>query len=298
MNKFLLASSMVLAVSAMTMTAQAVFWVPAETQSLNVENNPGGLSSVELTNVSPLKINRACQNYATLEKDGVIVSQIPASNKVAVYTFDGFTKNIDGDLHITFWEDLKTSPYKYTGTYKVTIPDGFFYYEDGTLNEAISGEWGIDNAAFIIEPATGSTLSKLTTITLDFPGADKIEFTSGGYGPDNLPAEGKETRNIFYSYDPLKSEASEDGTAPFESGEIIPEINGTSAVITMPVDYKSGIVTFTFRDGAFKIWYNGNKVPSMTHLTSAKYTIIDNSSSDEANAGYTITPPPGEVYQI
>ncbi|MDE6559363.1 MAG: hypothetical protein K2K29_05710, partial [Muribaculaceae bacterium] len=172
-------------------------------------------------------------------------------------------------------------------------------------SEPVSCTWGINNPQLVFEPAIGSTVSELKTITIDFPGADKVEFVSGGYGPDNLPTQNKETRNIYYDYSPLKSEAmsgdenSDDtGFEPVQSGELVPVIDGTTATITMPENYESGIVTFTFRDGAFNVWYNGARVPSKSLLQSAKYTIIKQDADENDNAGYTITPEPGEVYQI
>ncbi|MDE6295999.1 MAG: hypothetical protein K2M03_08045, partial [Muribaculaceae bacterium] len=94
MNKFLLTSVTALAFAAVSLTAQAVYWMPAASPKLNITDNPGGISSVEIGNSTPLKINRSCQEFVTLEKNGEIVKQIPASNKIAVYTFDGFTKNV------------------------------------------------------------------------------------------------------------------------------------------------------------------------------------------------------------
>lgn len=297
MKKFLLTSAMTAAFAAFALTAQAISWAPRPTDNLNLEENPGGVSSIEILNSTPLRINRACSEYATLEKNGVVEKQIPASNKVAVYTFDGFDKTDAGSLHITFWDTLLTSPYKYTGTYKVTIPAGYFFFADGSQNEEISAEWGIDNAQFVLTPATGSTVNELKTVKLDFPGAEKVEFVTGGYTPETPNTEKNENRNIFYTYDPLQSEASEDGTAPQKSPEIVPVIDGTTATITMPEDYKSGIVSFTFRKGAFNVWYEGNEKPSQNYFGSAKYTII-NSTAEGDNAGYTVTPEPGEVYQI
>ncbi|MDE5774007.1 MAG: hypothetical protein K2H86_06085, partial [Muribaculaceae bacterium] len=85
MNKALLITAMSVALSAMTMSAQTL--VPYPTASLNMEYNPGGLSSVEV-NGSGLTVNRECKEFAILEKNGEVVKQIPASNRIAVYTFD------------------------------------------------------------------------------------------------------------------------------------------------------------------------------------------------------------------
>lgn len=298
MNKVLLTSLSAVAFAAVSITAQAINWVPVASPRLNMENNPAGLSSVELTNSTPLRINRACMECAVLEKNGEIVKQIPASNKIAVYTFDGFTKTDEGSLHITFWDNLSTTPYKYTGTYKVTIPAGYFYYSDGTLNEPLSCQWGINNPELIVEPATGSVVTELKTVKVTFPDAQKIQFISKGYSPENPPTKDNETRSVFYSYDPVDAVASEDGTEPYESGELIPVIDGNVATFTIPEVYTSGTLTMTFGEGAFNVLYPGSSTVSTSTLTSARYTIMSNSNNGEENAGYTITPEPGEVYQI
>ncbi|MDE5773877.1 MAG: hypothetical protein K2H86_05420, partial [Muribaculaceae bacterium] len=263
-----------------------------------MEYNPGGLSSVEV-NGTGLTVNRECKEFAILEKNGEVVKQIPASNKIAVYTFDGFTKNVPGSLHITFWDNLGTTPYKYTGIYNVTIPAGYFFLSDGSLSEEIKGEWGINNAELVFTPASGATVKELKTVTITFPGADAVKFNSFGYSETNPPTENHETRSIFYDYAPAKAEASEDGTTVVESGEIIPVISGNTAVITMPEEYTSGTVTFTFGEGAFTVNYPGFTEASKNTLCSAKYVIMAASASDDQdNAGWTITPPPGEVVQI
>lgn len=296
MNKVLLFSAIGVAMSAMTMSAQTL--IPYPSASLNMENNPGGLSSVEVSG-SGLNVNRECKEFAILEKNGEVVKQIPASNKIAVYTFEGYTKNVPGSLHITFWDNLGTSPYKYTGKYKVTIPAGYFFLKDGSLSEEIKGEWGINNAELVFTPASGSTVNELKTVTVTFPGADAVKFNSFGYSETNPPTEGHETRSIFYDYSPANAEASEEGTTVVESGEIIPVISGNTAVLTMPEEYTSGTVTFTFGEGAFTVNYPGFTEASKNTLCSTKYTIMANSGSeDQDNAGWTITPPPGEVVQI
>lgn len=283
MNKFLLTSILV-AAAAIPSMAQ---WVPTPTPNLKIEDNPGGLSSVELN--GSLTINRACQDFAVLEKNGEVMKMIPASNKVAVYTFEGFTKftkDEPGSLHITFWNDLKTSPFKYTGNYKVTIPAGFFFKADGTPNEEMSAEWGINNIEMIVTPSSGSSVNELKTITLTFPGAEKVEFNP------TVVVDSRTVGSISYMYDPLEASGSEDGDEPYEDDTITPVIEGTTATITMPVDYESGVVTFTFQKGAFKAYYPGFENPSANDLSSAKFTIIN------VNDAYTITPPPGEIVQI
>ncbi|MDE5552578.1 MAG: hypothetical protein K2I91_05185, partial [Muribaculaceae bacterium] len=92
--------------------------------------------------------------------------------------------------------------------------------------------------------------------------------------------------------------ASEDGTEPVESGELIPVIDGNVATFTIPEVYTSGTLTMTFGDGAFNVQYPGSSAVSISTLSSAKYTIMNQSNPGEENAGYTITPEPGEVYQI
>lgn len=144
---------------------------------INLDVNSGGLSSIEMVGGS-YTVNRACPDMAVLRHDGRIIKQVPASNLQSVYTFEGYTSNIPGSGHITFFETAEVEKAMQFGVYTAEIPEGFFMKSDGTPCKALSGEWRINTPYIHYSPASGASLEKFSVMRLTFPAEGEVSFHS------------------------------------------------------------------------------------------------------------------------
>ncbi len=139
--------------------------VSPPTGSINLDDYPGGVNSVEISGAT-FTINRNAEGFISLSRDGVVIRQIPASNVVDLYTFEGFDKLDKGDVHVTFYSGINGGGSK-AGQYEVTVPAGFFTLQDGSLSEAMTFNWSISASGLDVNPPAGIVTSiKEFTVTL------------------------------------------------------------------------------------------------------------------------------------
>lgn len=245
MKKFVL--SLLCVLTAVAVYAQKPSVTPPE-GSFNVTGDVQykGLSSVTI-NVDGAEINRDCAGYISLNKDGVRMVDIPASNEYRVYLESGAGveggSDAGGAIRIDFWKGgLSDSPYAYQGTYRMVVPAGL-YTVAGEPNKAFFMEWTIlDNpktAKIVSVPANGASVETLSEFTLTFEGATDIKLASASkvYVPDPY-------------YD---SGAFEEGEG--EAVDIVPTISvsGNKATLTFAEPFEQACnVSLYIEDGAFK----------------------------------------------
>ena len=165
---------------------------PAEGEvDTSLEPNAGGLSSIDIT-LAGATVNRSALGYATLTYNGKTVMNIPASNARLIYTINGFDKNVPGDPHITFWDGkLADSPYLAAGDYTIVIPRGFFYTSAGQETPQQVYHYTIPettSVACTIDPAYGTSVSTLKTVTLTYPAGAVV--TANSASPVNVTVTG------------------------------------------------------------------------------------------------------------
>lgn len=185
LHSVLTAGALAMAASAFGATYQCE---PAQGK-LNLESYPGGVNSVEI--LGSYSVNRAAEGFITLYQNDDIIRQVPASNLTDIYTFEGFTKTDVGQVHVTFFGI--NGPAKNNGTYKVTVPAGFFTVAStGELTEDMEFEWSIESDALNITPAAGSHLLSLKEFKIELPkvvtqGIKSEAVAEYSIHPDSIP---------------------------------------------------------------------------------------------------------------
>lgn len=114
-------------------------------------------------------INKECNETAKFYVDGKLYGELlPTSTRVQM----GVEQQPDNEVLFAF----VTRPIKDPGSYKLTVPEGFFTFSNGTLlSPASEFNWSIVEAAeAIIDPAPGYMKSVPNSMTVTFPGATKI----------------------------------------------------------------------------------------------------------------------------
>ncbi|MDE7160988.1 MAG: hypothetical protein K2O24_09155 [Muribaculaceae bacterium] len=182
----------VLTAGALAMAASA--WgatystAPAE-GPVNLEDNPGGVNSVEI--YGSYTINREAEGFISLYQNGNVIRQVPASNKLDLYTFEGYSKVDEGMVHVTFFS--VNGPAKDGGTYKMTVPAGFFNNAStGDPTEEMEFEWTITNPQLPITPAAGGHYTSLKEFKITLPkiisqGTKTEEVSSYALSTDSVP---------------------------------------------------------------------------------------------------------------
>lgn len=157
-------------------------WTPGTDNQIDMSQYIAGMSDLEILASGGLRVNRSAAGYAVLRKDGEILKQVPASNLVDVYTYEGMDKTEKGNLHICFFRNQSTTPAKQPGKYTVDVPAGFFTYADGTPGEAVSVNYTIaQGAEFTVWPATSPNVTAaFSAIRLTFPKGAEISYTPSG----------------------------------------------------------------------------------------------------------------------
>lgn len=157
-----------LAVNAQTPTVTP----PAGSFSVTGDVAYKGLGSVTISETGA-EVNRDCAGYVSLDKDGVRMIDVPASNERRVYL-----DQESGDIRIDFWTGtLVDSPYAYKGTYRMVVPAGLYSVAgepNTTLStpELVYGPFTVTAAAvkYEIAPEVGSTFEELPDVTVTFDG--------------------------------------------------------------------------------------------------------------------------------
>lgn len=154
---------------------------PASGQAINLAANPAGVSSITI-NVKGATANRDAKGYVTLRKNGVVLKQIPASNERMFYFTESagsFDKLPSGCPNFVFFMEQSSTPANKPGDYEVTVPAGFFTVA-GEKNPELRYIYRINGSAQLegdVNPAKGSAVSELSTVTFTFPGATKVTYT-------------------------------------------------------------------------------------------------------------------------
>lgn len=255
----------------------AAYTVSPPEGSIDQESYPAGVNSVEISGAT-FTINREASGYIELFRDGTLIRQIPASNMVDLYTFEGFSKLDSGSVHVTFFPGF-TGQAKNAGKYEMTVPAGFFKLSDGEMTEAMSFSWFVAASGLDVTPAGGNVTS-LKEFTIELPTSVSTALRSEGITGYSLSA----APNVYL----------EDYTVEVEENEAVPTIPvnvsldgniGTLSLdetITKPGKYvliiPSGTFTYTTE--------SGRKVSS--EETSVSYIV-----SVDMHGNLDILPAPG-----
>lgn len=284
MKKTLLTLATAAMASFTMMAAPASFPSSPAEGVIDLGINEEGISSINI-NVNGV-INRDAEGYATLSKDGVVLKSIPASNERMYYTFSGFDKTEEGNVHITFFSNQATTPAKEPGRYTVTIPSGFFTVA-GTNNPLLTYNFMINAESGVtpeFTPAANSVVSELKEFTVTFPGAESLSFTDNS----TTGAQGE-----YAAYLDIMFGGSSDGeTANMKNLSKSVTISGNTATFTLPEALtgdgdaffclKAGCLTAKYADGTSK----------KNNTARIKYT-VEKQAIDLG--GFSITPAVGEV---
>lgn len=272
MKKLLLSLLCVLTALAVNAQTPAVT-PPAGSFSVTGDVLYKGLGSVTI-NVAGAEINRDCAGYVSLDKDGVRMVDVPASNERRVY-LDKET----GEIRIDFWTGtLVDSPYAYMGAYRMVVPAGL-YSVAGEPNKAFMVNWEIlDNpqtAKIVSVPANLSSVETLSTVTLTFEGASNVTLAkaSGVYVPD-----------------PYFVSSGVDGGDTVDPSDIKPSISisGNVATLTFAEPFEKACnVALNIEDGAFKS--NDQAIAG----TIINIGVIGKSEVKPDENGFAFTPAPG-----
>lgn len=213
--------------------------VAPPTGTLNMEAYPAGLSSFEV--LGTFTLNREAEGFVCLYIDGELSRQIPASNVRDVYTFEGYQKGVAGSLHVTFYQNQQTSPYRFLGDYKVTVPAGYYFDADGNPNEAFEVEYHIPVAQTSISPAKDSKVTDLKSFTILFPGMTSVTPAA------TLPSD----FSLIYVPEGGSIGTNEHGV-PITADQL--SYNADSVVVTLTDEYPApGTLEFNIPEGTFNV---------------------------------------------
>lgn len=179
MKKFLLS---------LALTAAACVCIPsgASAQSfvappqgvINMAEYPAGCGAFTIRFPKIATPNRENPKTVELMYNGSSLKSVSSAD-ASVSMQDGFdkvTSSYEGVIdfwHVTTPDNLAITP----GNYTLTVPEGFFLYEDGTPVPSISGEWQIKGTSVTLTPASSSVVTSISTITATFKDAEKVTFT-------------------------------------------------------------------------------------------------------------------------
>lgn len=248
---------------------------------------PAGLTGVSL-NVNA-KINRDCNGFAVLSRDGVVLKELPASNIQRVYCTYGFDKVEAGTPQLDFFTDQQTSPARLAGEYTCTIPEGFLLMgtDYKTKSPAQEYHWTIPGVPVPeYSPASGSSVTEFSEVTLTFANAKSVSFT------DNTTSSsggGSGEASIAYSFY-VKNVATGDETK-YQSYTIDGnKITFTFAPITTPGKYivlgNAGCLTVVNADGTIGT--------NTANDIRAEYNVVKATGT----SAWTVTPAPGEYSDL
>lgn len=251
---------------------------PAE-GTLNMEENSGGMSSIEI-NVTA-SINRDASGYATLTRNGQVLKQIPASNVKMFYCVDGYDKTTVGNPHITFFEKASDSPALEEGKYQVIIPRGFFTVVGGEENPQLLYNFEIAETDFVkgtINPSYGSSVGVFKEATITFPAGSKV--TASSESPVTIELVGK------------------DSDADAASETLAYTMSITDNVVTLTLENPVTVANsawITVASNGFSVLMPSGKTRKSAEFMSY-FNIIGNES--DINGDYSISPEPGTYTHI
>ena len=280
MNKAILAAACLIFGG---MTAFAQWNVTPPQGAIDLVQFPAGLTSVSLS--GPVEINREANGFATLTRNGEVLKELPASNEERIYCTEGFDKVTYGSAQIDFFTNQGTSPARLAGTYHVSIPAGFFKTgaDRATLSPELEFDWTIAGTADnTYSPASGSSLSEISGISLVYPEGATIEFTDNSTYQGGS-SSGEDEQGGGWAYSLYLHNATSGNDLKYSSYEI----NGN--VITFkwdPAVTTAGTYTLLAKGGCLKVTYAGTTSSNTADAIRAVYTV-------EAPADWTVTPAAG-----
>lgn len=249
------------AVATLTASAQTTYGVqPPQGDVDVVEVYTAGVGSIEFTGVQAT-INRDCEGFVELIRDGEVLSRVPASNMQRVFCIDGMDKVTLGNPHVTFYTDQASSRAKYNGSYTVTVPTGLFFIDGDPSkpNIALTLQYTVSNGKIegdSLEPAENSTVKSISKIVMKFADASSVSYT------DNSGYEQSGEAQVFSPAISLYTGNPEDGAFPTVS------CDGASVTLTFDPEVstpgiyrlglKAGCLTITNNDGTTR--KNGDAV--------------------------------------
>ncbi len=225
---------------------------PANGSTINLDENSGGVSSIEINCTG--EINRNCTTgFATLSKGSTVLKAIPASNIRMVYCVDGFDKVTKGTPHITFFEKASTSPGIEPGNYTVTIPSNFFTV-NGVGNSQLIYHYTIpgDNIKVKVSPEKNSSVSALKEVSVTIEGAETVSCTNAGGAK-------------YYYTDPTNDEKLLEGAATDVA------VSGNTVTFTFPEYSTPGAVSVDITAGTIKYTMPGQS--GTKSLGSQEFTL-------------------------
>lgn len=263
MNKFLLTLGVAAAATFGAYSANPSVSPPEGT--LDMDIYAGGVGNVEV-NVKAT-INRDCEGFATLMRNGEIVKSVPASNERYVYCLDGFSKVTTGKPNIGFYTGYP-SPATRPGNYTVTIPSDF-YRINGVGNDAFVLSYVIPGTDYdmVESPAFSSSVASLTEIKLTFVGCTNVKYNSGAKCYF-------ETSGADVNFTPV--------------------INGNVVTIAVPESVNvPGNIAVNCAKGAFS-FTNKDGESGTSNQIFGRYTIANTSQGSSVD-GYVLTGKDGEA---
>lgn len=249
----------------------------------------GGLASICIM-VGSGVINRDCEGFAVLYKDGKQVVSVPASNEKRVFCEEGFTSHLEqGNVRINFWTGSNSAlnPYNKNGNYTVVIPSDF-YRVYGIGNQPFTADFTInDNSApaFSVSasPAAGNVES-LSTVTLAFDGATALEVS--------------DSQGIYF-IDPYEATTVYDEDAKanvtFYNTKVFPTIavNGNTLTLTLPKAFeKAGKSSLNIDEGSLNVT-TGN----VTSAYAGNFLYTITGKMEVSDTPIPVYPAAGETYE-
>lgn len=247
----------------------------------------GGLASICIM-VGNGVVNRDCEGFAVLYKDGKQVVSVPASNEKRVYCEEGFTSHLEqGDVRINFWSGSNSTlnPYNKNGNYTVVIPSDF-YRVNGVGNQPFTADFTInDNAApaytVTASPAAGN-VETLSTVTLTFDVATALNVT--------------DSEGIYFidPYEATKEFDSDSGSyITSYKTKVFPtvDVNGNTLTLTLPKAFeKAGRSSLSIDEGSLNVTAGGVTsayAGTFVYTITGKMAVSDTPLPVEPAAGVT-----------
>lgn len=257
--------------------ANAYSSIPGEGKLDLVDQAPAGLASIEVNCTGT--INRLCEGFATLIKDGVPIRSIPASNARMVNCISGMDKGEVGTPHITFFDSFN-SPAREPGEYTVIIPYNFFTVA-GEPNSQLEYHYTIEGSRSKItyEPEQNANIQELSTIKVTFEGATRLSY--------NPKSDQTSQTGIFYLVSDPNNDSSSTVVEPKEV-----TIDGNVATISFEPFKSTGIVDVNIMSGIFR-YQTPTDGTQVIPETMIRYYF-----SAQAIDGFQIYPDPATVKDI
>lgn len=179
MKKILLGLSLALTTAAFMPAAADAQTIIAPPQGVvNMVEYPAGCGAFTISFPKIATPNRENPKSCSLMYNGSALKTVTSAD-ACVSMQEGFDKvksSREGVIdfwHVTTPENLAITP----GNYTLEVPEGFFIFEDGTPVPSFSGAWQIKGTSVVLNPASSSVLSSISTITATFKDAEKVTFT-------------------------------------------------------------------------------------------------------------------------